>query len=200
MKTLITCIIVFILIIIGLSIYLAPDDIAGCDRGPSNQPSCRTVDAIVAVSGGDTLARTAEAVALYKQGWSDTLIFSGAAQDKTGPSNAAVMRQSAIEAGVSEADILIEELSETTKENAARTEELIADRNIESVILVTSSYHQRRAGLEFAKRFDNQINVINHPVATDNQWSFWWWTTPHGWYLATSEFIKIMIFYIGATR
>lgn len=199
MKTLITCIIALLFIIVGLSIYLAPDDIAECSDGPDDA-SCQTVDAIVAVSGGDTIARTTEAVSLYKQGWSDTLIFSGAAQDKTGPSNAAVMRQSAIDAGVPEADILIEELSETTKQNAARTQELITNRNIKSVILVTSSYHQRRAGLEFAKRFDNQINVINHPVATDNQWSFWWWTTPHGWYLAVSEFVKVIIFYVGVSR
>src|SRR3989344_2898842 len=109
MKTLIACIVVFILITIGLSIYLAPDDISECRNGPNNQPSCQTVDAIVAISGGDTLARTAEAVSMYKEGWSDTLIFSGAAQDKTGPSNAAVMRQSAIDLGVPEADILIEE-------------------------------------------------------------------------------------------
>lgn len=199
MKTILGIIIAIAVIIFSLSVYLTPNDIEKCPLRPNGQGSCKAVDAIVAVSGGDTLARTQEAVRLYERGWADTLIFSGAAQDKTGPSNAAVMRIEAIKEGVPASAILIEEYSETTKQNAVKTHELLEARQIESVILVTSAYHQRRAGLEFASRASD-VNVLNHPVKQDKQWTDLWWLTAEGWYLALGEFFKIIAFYLGGTR
>ena len=63
----------------GVGFYLSP------------QSKLSKADVIVAVSGGDTQARTEEAVKLYKDGWSHNLIFSGAALDANGPSNARAM-------------------------------------------------------------------------------------------------------------
>jgi len=189
------------IIIGGLSIYLAPDGLKSCGEEPDpSKFDCQQVDAIVAISGGDTSARTQQAIDLYQNGWANKLIFSGAAADKTGPSNAEAMRRQALAAGVSETNIIIEETSETTKQNAANTHDLFARNDIKSVILVTSGYHQRRAGLEFGERAGTQIRLVNHPVSTDNQWSPWWWLTPGGWYLALSEFTKIMVFYMGGSR
>jgi uncharacterized SAM-binding protein YcdF (DUF218 family) len=110
------------------------------------------------------------------------------------------MRREARDAGVPDSDILTEELGETTKQNADNTQEILDRNNISSVILVTSAYHQRRAALEFNKRADGAVSIRNHPVAIDNQWSYMWWLTPTGWFLAISEFVKIMAFYIGGTR
>lgn len=200
MKALIIALVAVLIVILGLSVYLAPNDLAHCSDGPTDGSDCKKVDAIVAVSGGDTSARTDEAVRLYKQGWADTLIFSGAAQDKSGPSNAAVMRTNAIGAGVPASAISIEEQGETTKQNADKTQQLLEDKNIKTVILVTSAYHQRRAGLEFSERSAGKVTIMNHPVASDKQWSAWWWLTPGGWYLAVSEFVKILMFYVGVTR
>jgi uncharacterized SAM-binding protein YcdF (DUF218 family) len=199
MKTIIAVAVALVIIVVGLSIYLSPNDLAGCEQQPTDKPGCEPADAIVAVSGGDTVARTAEAIKLYQQDWASRLIFSGAALDKSGPSNAEVMRQQAIDEGVPIEDILIEEYGETTRENAENTQNILADNKISSVILVTSGYHQRRAGLEFSKRAET-IEVRNHPVSSDRQWSAWWWLTPGGWFLAVSEFIKIVAFYIGGTR
>jgi uncharacterized SAM-binding protein YcdF (DUF218 family) len=182
-------------VILGLGTYLQPDDLGGCGQTPGTDINCRVVDAIVAVSGGDTEARTNQAVSLYKNGWSKTLIFSGAAQDKTGPSNAAAMKTIALSAGVPVSDIFIDEYSETTKQNAENTQTIFIERNIKSVILVTSGYHQRRASLEFNKRA-NDVNILNHPVLTDKDWSWWWWMKPYGWLLAISEIAKIAVFYV----
>lgn len=200
MKPLVIVILAIAIAITGLGMYLAPNDLAGCKEGPTSEGRCKKADAIVAVSGGDTPARTREAVHLYEQGWASSLIFSGAAQDKSGPSNAAVMRSDAIEAGVPASAITIEEQGETTKQNADKTQQLLEEKGIETVILVTSAYHQRRAGLEFAERSDGNVAIVNHPVASDKQWSEWWWLTPGGWYLALGEFIKIILFYVGVTR
>lgn len=201
MKSLVAGLLMVVVMVVGLSIYLAPDGLSGCGAQPDAAvPGCDKVDAIVAVSGGDTSARTAHAIELYKYGWADRLVFSGAAQDKTGPSNAEAMRRQAVGAGVDPSVILVEELSETTAENAVNTSTLFAENDISEVILVTSAYHQRRAGLEFGKLAGSDVRIINHPVPSDRQWSATWWLTPGGWWLAGSEFFKIMVFYMGGSR
>lgn len=200
MKTLLIIFVAAIAVILGLSFFLSPNDLSGCGDAPSETGKCRKADAIVAISGGDTTARANEAIHLYQEGWASKLIFSGAAQDKSGPSNAEVMRETALDAGVPAAAIIIEEEGETTKENAENTQNIFVQNDISSVILVTSGYHQRRASLEFNKRSSGSVEVRNHPVATDNQWSAIWWLTPTGWYLAVSEFGKIIAFYVGGTR
>jgi len=194
-KLLVTIAVFFAVAIFGISIYLQPNDLAQCNKTPNTVTKCQTVDAIVAVSGGDTEARANWAINLYKNGWSNTIIFSGAAQDKSGPSNAAVMKTLAINAGVPSSSIYIDEYSETTGQNALNTQTIFENHNIKSVILVTSGYHQRRASLEFNKRA-HDVAILNSPAPTDKDWSFWWWLTPRGWWLATSEFVKIIIFYV----
>lgn len=180
-----------------IPMYLAPDDLKKCTK-PEPAGSCGVADAIVAVSGGDTTARTAEAIRLYKAGWADTLIFSGAARDTSGPSNAEAMKKQAMLDGVSERDIITEEFSQTTAENARNTSQFIVEQDLKRVVLVTSAYHQRRASLEFGARLGEAVIIVNHPVATDKQWpGFWWWTTPNGWWLAIGELIKIIAFYSG---
>ena len=200
MRGVAAAIVAFIFIIITLGVYLAPNDLKVCAPSPDEKEGCTKVDAIIAVSGGDTSARTREAINLYRSGWSDTLIFSGAAQDKTGPSNAEAMKRQAIAAGVSTDAIITEESSETTRQNAEQLQTLLTERNIKRVILVTSAYHQRRASLEFNKRVGGSITILNHPVSEDNQWSRLWWLTPQGWWLAIGEFFKIIAFYMGASQ
>lgn len=185
-----------IAIIVAISMYLQPNDLANCGSIPGTTAPCAPVDAIVAVSGGDTNARTDEAIKLYKDGWSHTLIFSGAAQDKSGPSNAAVMEQRALSDGVPQAAIYIDQASETTKQNAENTQAIFVGHNIKSIILVTSGYHQRRASIEFTKMTSGVV-IENRPVASDQDWSMWWWTNPRGWTLAVSELVKIVALNFG---
>lgn len=183
-----------IIAILGINFYLQVDDMIGCSDKPSSTGNCQKVDAVVAISGGDTTARTDEAIAFYKNGWSDILIFSGAAEDKTGPSNALVMKRAALAAGVPDSAIKIDEYSETTKQNAENSNKLFINNNIKSVILITSGYHQRRSSLEFNKSAVN-VKIINHPLKSDKGWSNLWWLSPTGWFLAVGELIKIGIFY-----
>ena len=201
MKTAIIIIITAIVTTIGLSIFLQPNDFRLCPMSekPISREGCKAVDAIVAVSGGDTVARTNHAISLYKNEWAPLLIFSGAAQDKTGPSNALAMRKIAIEAGVPAADILIEEDSANTQQNAENTNQLLAEYDIKSVILVTSGYHQRRASLEFNRKLNDGVTIQNSPTS-DKDWNWYWWATPRGWWLAGGEFIKIIAFYTGADQ
>ena len=154
----------------------------------------------MAVSGGDTQARANEAVELYRRSWAPILVFSGAAADKTGPSNAQVMREYALEQGVPDSAIIVEGDSETTHENAKLSRSVLVDNRFSRIILVTSGYHQRRASIEFRKVAGSDVEIVNHPVARDNQWSQLWWLTPNGWWLAVSEIVKILLVYMGVSR
>ena len=189
----------FIISVALISRYLGPDDLRTCQDGPTNTEKCQVADVIVAVSGGDTTARTKEAVKLYHEGWAPELVFSGAAEDKDSPSNAAVMRGIAMASGVPSEAITVDEFSRTTKQNAEETADLLSRDTLTSMILVTSSYHQRRTSLEFGERFEG-VDIRNHPVGQDGQWSLWWWMTPVGWYLALGELARIVLFYLGVTR
>lgn len=185
------------LIVALISIYLSPDDLSAC-KAPEAVGACSRVDAIVAVSGGDTNARADKAIELYKNGWAPMIVFSGAAADTSGPSNAEAMARRAFEAGVPDQAIVTEEFSRTTAENALNTSRFIVDQSLQRIVLVTSAYHQRRASLEFASILGPSVTIINHPVASDRQWvGFWWWTTTRGWWLAGGELVKIMAFYSG---
>lgn len=197
MKWLIILPLVFAGFVIGVSNFLQPNDFSKCDTQPTNATPCSKADAVVVVSGGDTAARTAAGIELYKQGWADYLVFSGAAFDKTGPSNAAAMMDQAEAAGVSTDAILIDEEAVNTQQNAENTQSIFKEQNFKDVILVTSGYHQRRASLEFNMRADDTV-IRNHPVMQDDDWGWYWWLTPRGWWLAGGELVKIVAFYIGA--
>lgn len=186
--------------ILAISVYLTPDDLRQCRMVLRDSNDCAPADAIIAISGGNTPVRTAEAIELYENGWAEKLIFSGAAADTSGPSNAEVMRHQAIDAGVPAGDIITEEMAQTTKENAERTKALLVSKGIHRVILVTSAYHQRRASLEFRSLAGEGIAIINHPAPDDPDWPSLWWLTPRGWWLASGELVKISAFYLGESR
>lgn len=184
-------------IIIGLSLYLAPDDLAACQQPGSG--NCQNADAIVVISGGDTNARTSEAISLYKNGWAPLLIVSGAAADKTGLSNAEAMKRRAMAQGVPQSAIIAEETPETTKQNASEVAAVVKQRGMKRIILVTSGYHMQRAKLEFSAQLP-EIDVVAHPIISDKHWSVMWWLTPWGWWLALSELVGIGLFMAGGSR
>ncbi|MEO6109760.1 MAG: YdcF family protein [Candidatus Saccharimonadales bacterium] len=187
-------------IIVGISFYLQPNNFIGCSETPSpGSGNCEKLDAIVVVSGGDTNARTDEGIKLFKNGWADTIIFSGAAKDKNSISNAAAMRLRALNKDVPADSILVDEFAETTEQNAANTQSIFKIHGFNKVMLVTSGYHQRRADLEFEKRAGD-IHILNHPLLNDKDWSYaFWWVSPRGWWLAGGEIVKIIAFYVTGT-
>ncbi len=189
-----------VVITLGIGYFLAPDDLAKCDlESPQASGECASAGAIVVISGGDTMARTDRAIELFKSGWAPIIVFSGAAADKDGPSNAHVMRSRALSLGVPQEATIIEEQSETTRQNAEQVGRQLESRGVNDIILVTSGYHMRRASLEFSRHLP-QIDIRRHPVANDQQWSQVWWLTPRGWGIALGELVKIALFYVGITR
>ncbi|MDO4781071.1 MAG: YdcF family protein [Candidatus Saccharibacteria bacterium] len=195
---LVGAVIIMAVMVVGLSLYLSPDGLTDCQNGPTTG-QCAAADAIVVISGGDTNARTDEAIRLFQQQWAPLLIVSGAAADKSSQSNAAAMRQRANAQGVPLTQIIAEERSETTKQNAQEVKTIVQQRQLQRLILVTSGYHMRRAQSEFMAQLPG-VAIVPHPVASDKHWGPMWWLTPWGWWLALSELVKNGLFMIGGSR
>ena len=148
-------------------------------------------DAIIVVSGGDTRGRTLHGVDLYEKKYAPKLIFSGAARDPDSASNAKAMYAIAVSRGVPPVDILLDETSRDTRENASSTK-LIAS-NYKKIILVTSDYHQRRVSREFKQAYGENTQFINSP-AQDKYWGQKsWFFTPYGWWIPVPEPVKLLI-------
>jgi uncharacterized SAM-binding protein YcdF (DUF218 family) len=172
-----------VLAVVGLGLvgfYLSP------------QSDLVKADVAVAISGGETAARTEEAVRLYKDGWANKLIFSGAALDPDSPSNARIMAMAAEKEGVPLSDIYMDETSTNTRENAANVSKIISSEGYKSMILVTSPYHQRRAYITFHRALGDGVQINNHS-SYDQSWRrSAWWATSYSRSLTLSEFQKVV--------
>lgn len=185
-KRLVWVVAILVIIIVAAPLfigwYLSPQD--GLERA----------DAIVVVSGGDNNKRIEKGVELYKDGWAPVLMFSGAAAEGS-VSNALAMKRIAYSKGVPASDILIEELSKTTVENAKFSAEIIKEKKFNTIILVTSPYHQRRTFELFQKELPD-VKIINQS-AVDKSWrKKGWWETNNGRFLTVGELGKLLITYI----
>jgi uncharacterized SAM-binding protein YcdF (DUF218 family) len=168
-------VVVFVPMIIA--IYLSPQD------------TLAKADLIVVISGGDTDSRISEGVKLYLQKWAPKILFSGAAAEGD-VSNALAMKRIAVSKGVPAEDILIEEDSKTTTENADFSAKIIHDNGLKSIILVTSPYHQRRAYSEFRRVLGKDFTIVNHS-AKDETWAKKsWWDNANARFLTFTEIMK----------
>ena len=105
------------------------------------------------------------AARLYKAGKAPVLILSGGLAFAEGTmSEAASMQVFLRDLGVPDAAMLLEERSANTRENAQFTTELIRERGMNSLLLVTSALHMPRA----VRLYEAQgLKVI--PAATDHE-------------------------------
>jgi uncharacterized SAM-binding protein YcdF (DUF218 family) len=97
--------------------------------------------------GSTTLARCTYALQLYRQAGRCRIVLSGGKVDRSepGPSLAEAMRDYLLQCGVAAEDLLVEDRSSTTYENALFTRELLAEQSQQRVFLVTSASHMWRS-------------------------------------------------------
>lgn len=167
------------LTVVGVGFYLSPQD------------ALEAADAVVVISGGETDLRMKEGIRLYQAGWAPLMVVSGAARDE-GISNAAAMKQIAVSAGIPSEKVLVEEQAQTTIDNAKYIKELIAEHSVDSIILITSPYHQRRASMNFRHFLGEDFKIINHS-SRDSAWrKNGWWKGEWSRALTISELQKIL--------
>jgi uncharacterized SAM-binding protein YcdF (DUF218 family) len=112
-------------------------------------------DAIVVLGGFENEKRFNYGIELYKQGYGNKMIVSGAGD--TGDI-IEYMTSNAVE----KEDILIDQYATTTYENAVYVKKLVDDNHIKSFILVTSPDESKRVRLAFDKVFGNSgIRILS---------------------------------------
>lgn len=97
------------------------------------------------------IARVDHAVSLYNQKYARKIIMSGGNDEGTNINEAEHMKQFAVEAGVPQEDILIENKSTSTYENFTFSQNILEAADLHSVIIVTDPYHIARAELVASK-------------------------------------------------
>jgi uncharacterized SAM-binding protein YcdF (DUF218 family) len=133
-------------------------------------------DLIIVLGGDSNGERVAEAVDLYRRGYAPRLLMSG------GPlawnlTYAQWMKKQAVEAGVPAAAIMVQAESRSTLDDALLSLPLVKQSGAQTVIMVTSPYHSRRASVVFRKVFGPEgIRVISYPVRQSEFNPDRWWT------------------------
>ena len=99
------------------------------------------------------LRRCLKAVELYKSQNPCPIVVTGGRVEayKTGPVMAEVMRDFLVEQGVSAEDVIIENESRSTYENASKTAYLLKEKGIHSVLVVSDATHLIRGVRCFRK-------------------------------------------------
>jgi uncharacterized SAM-binding protein YcdF (DUF218 family) len=153
-------------------------------------------DAIIILEGdGDN--RIEHACNLYKQKYASNLVFSGNILNKDyGSYPLNLLFDKFKQYDVFEKDIIWENKSTNTKEQAQQIIKLCLENNWENIILVASNYHQYRAYLTFIKELynanlNNTIKIYNSPCNLSwfekNRWGI-------RYELLFNEFKKINIY------
>jgi uncharacterized SAM-binding protein YcdF (DUF218 family) len=156
----------------------------------------KPADVIVILSGEET-ERVEYGVKLFKEGWArkNRMILSG------GPVSwkhtyASLMQEHALYLGVPKKDILLEDKSTSTEENALFTKEILKRNGYSSLILVTSPYHSKRAFKIFKKIMGEEIKIISAP--SEESWFRFddWWKREKDRKSVLSEFSKFVQLWI----
>jgi uncharacterized SAM-binding protein YcdF (DUF218 family) len=101
------------------------------------------------------------------------------------------MKDMVVNLGVPPTVILTEEKSNTTITNARYSAEVIRPYGFHSILLVTSSYHSRRATRMFRDTLGSDVQVHSWPVPNDGVDLARWWLYPQAWRTVASESIQL---------
>lgn len=140
---------------------------------------CLTKSDAAVLLEGDGFFRFEKAVELYKKGLVDKIVFSGNIIDKNyGSFPFEEVRPFIINSGVPEKDLIHEDRSLHTRQQAVEVVKLAAENGWKKLALVASHEHQYRAYLTFLREvLDSKSGIIlyNAPVRNLN------WFIDSGW-------------------
>jgi len=111
--------------------------------------------------GKSTIERARYAVELYKQGYSNKILFSSGYTYVY--NDAENMKLFAVSMGISEKDILLEQRANSTYENIVFSKKILNQNNYRTILLISSPYNMMRAKLVFDK-LGKDVKVIYVPV------------------------------------
>ena len=143
-------------------------------------------DAIVVLTGG--AARIEDALGLLRDKRASRLLITGVHPDTTKEILADGLPQFAKQFACC---VDLDHRAMNTVGNAVETGRWAADRDISSLLVVTSNYHMQRSLLELASVVPT-VSLSPYPVFADNVHVENWWKHPGTFQLLTSEYIKYL--------
>lgn len=112
-------------------------------------------------------SRIVEAAVLYKRYPKKIIITGGRVYDVESPSESSVYMDVLVALGVPEEDIILEEESRNTLENALYTKKMLDEMGLTSITLITSATHMFRAKNTFTS-MGLQVAIAPTGYLTDN--------------------------------
>jgi len=107
----------------------------------------------------ESLPRVVDAYRLYKIEKKPIILSGGRVYGKK--SEAQIAKKFLISLGVNERDIIIEENSRDTYENALLVKEILKNKGLNKIILITSAFHMKRSVQLFKKHFSH---ILPYPT------------------------------------
>ncbi len=153
--------------------------------GPDNDYA----DAIVVLTGGN--GRTEAGLELLRQGRSGVLILSGVNAN----SNVDSIFPNDDLTELERLSIVLEKHSKSTIQNAVEVSDIVEQRRYRSIILLTSSYHIKRAEYIFDTVLPGDVDLFLYPVENTN-YSVDEWYSGRSSLITMTEFVKYYWFYM----
>jgi len=146
------------------------------------------VDAAVVMAGDPYYERTGAAAALVRSGQARLLVVTGG---EPGPGDSAQsLREKAIDLGVAAEVIRMEAVSSGTHESLEAIAPILRAEGVQSIALVTSPYHQRRAFLTARKALPG-VRIVNRPARPSNWDPRRWWRRAYTRRIVVREYAKL---------
>lgn len=164
---------------------------------------------LIFVLGGARVERWLEGVELYKEGWAPKLLLSAGSIEPierqlrergvTYPREGDLARAAVIALGVPASAVsVLPEPTDNTAAEAAAVRGIMTAERLRSVIVVTSSYHTRRAGFAFRRAFANTpLRVGIRPTRYSSARPWRWWRSRSDIRFVISELPKLAAYVVG---
>ena len=150
-------------------------------------PLDRKADGMVVLTGG--AERVTDAIRLLMAGHARRLLITGVSAGTTGPEIARTVQGSG---NIVRCCVDLGYIAQNTAGNAEETRRWVHEREIRgSLIIVTSSYHMRRALAEMRARLP-ELELIPHAVVADRLRGKAWWNDVELFRLVASEYLKFL--------
>ena len=167
-------------------------------------------DTIFVLSGSSVyVERAQKAAELYKKGISDKILLTDdggrsgwSTVEKRNPPFVELAKNELTRQGVPAENIeVLDGKIGGTIDEAKILQKAAGDRNLNSVLLVTSAYHSRRALRTFEKVFaenglQTKIGIAPSPAGHQTPSPFIWWLSPFGWQVVAGEYVKSLVYWM----
>jgi len=164
---------------------------------------------LIVILAGARIDRWLEAVDLFKEGWAPKIIVSPGAVSMLEtelrskglrfPREGDLARDAVISLGVpADAVTVMPGGVDNTAAEAAALHRLLAPGSIHRIIVVTSTYHVRRAGFAFRREFKGEgIEIVTHSSRYTGARPWLWWTRRDDIRYLLNEMPKFAAYLVG---